>query len=420
MKRSFKRRMFALILMVCLALSCVGCDKEIFIPTEFGEPEGLYLYFGEYRSLTDGTQRERILKEITIDGTAYSNDEIRIFGIKYVTEKKLMYFFVDADKPGEKSKYAFVKFNYDAKEYEVLKVITADSFSFDYSDCYAYIMCHSSNDAESVVFDYDGNIVAEDLNDYFLEDNFLYKSDGYTFSWWFKGKNFSVEVNDKNGENKKYDKVKCGDYAYLFTEKTVKTVNLETGENQTKRLEENAYVNSAKTHYGQPITKGDAYYVITYSEKKEVGYNDYYIGCKLWRFKGFESNVIYTFPEKYDVKFYEYTDGNYVDLELSYNFGISAEMSAPLSKYWNFDIKNESVTKKFKDIKPTDKAVRRLTVGEYEFYVLTDIDVGLLASERYYYLYRIHNGKEEIVQFYSDHSYDRTVNPILFDDIHVR
>ena len=87
-----KRKILAVILLICMVFLNVGCNNEvdIFEPTEFGEAEGLYMYFGEYRSLTDGTQRERILNEITFEGITFVGNQFIMKNIRYVRSGRLL------------------------------------------------------------------------------------------------------------------------------------------------------------------------------------------------------------------------------------------------------------------------------------------------------------------------------------------
>ena len=82
---------FLLIATTILTLS--GCkDKEDCIPETLGVAEGLYLYYDNYRSLTDGTQTERLLNDITVDDVTYAVDEYYINQIEYMTNKKEIFY----------------------------------------------------------------------------------------------------------------------------------------------------------------------------------------------------------------------------------------------------------------------------------------------------------------------------------------
>ena len=52
--------------MACLP-SYEPTTREDVIPETLGEREGLYLYYNNYRSFTDGTQTERLVNDITVD-----------------------------------------------------------------------------------------------------------------------------------------------------------------------------------------------------------------------------------------------------------------------------------------------------------------------------------------------------------------
>ena len=63
---------------------------------------------------------------------------------------------------------------------------------------------------------------------------------------------------------------------------------------------------------------------------------------------------------------------------------------------------------------------RVMQVGEYEFYV--DYQTyGLIMSERFYYLHRVKDGKDEIMLYsYTDGGIGVKLNAVLYDDIYER
>ena len=96
----FKRIfVFALliILMLCMGVSFASCaikKRENLVPKSLGETEGFYLYQDNERCLTDGTQRETILCEVTIDGGTYTENQFEIVSIEYMQEKKEIYYLL--------------------------------------------------------------------------------------------------------------------------------------------------------------------------------------------------------------------------------------------------------------------------------------------------------------------------------------
>ena len=83
------RRIWSVVISVICLLGCcatlAGCkSREDCIPETLGKAEGLYLYYDNYRSLTDGTQTERLLGDITVEGETYTEEEYQIGSLAYM------------------------------------------------------------------------------------------------------------------------------------------------------------------------------------------------------------------------------------------------------------------------------------------------------------------------------------------------
>ena len=69
--------------------------------------------------------------------------------------------------------------------------------------------------------------------------------------------------------------------------------------------------------------------------------------------------------------------------------------------------------------KATEAPISMFIVGEYQFYT-SYVGYGpFLAGYRCYYLHRVTDGKDEILQYYFWERSDEP-NPILFEDIYVK
>ena len=79
--------------------------------------------------------------------------------------------------------------------------------------------------------------------------------------------------------------------------------------------------------------------------------------------------------------------------------------------------KDKFVYGKNRSIAPTKENFR---IGEYEFYVDSETYGALFFPDYCYYLHRIKDGKDEILQYYFEEDDQRDLNPILFDDIHTK
>jgi DNA (cytosine-5)-methyltransferase 1 len=145
----------------CFCGVLAGCARKTIadlIPEKLGEAEGLYVYYDNYRSLTDGTQRETLLDEIVLDGNIYPEAQFSIQSLKYVTTEKEIFYAVKI--PGnEKDTYHLWHYNYDSKEsgliYSFENTITLD-VSDDYVVVYEYTQ-QSREAIRTIVFDMNFN-----------------------------------------------------------------------------------------------------------------------------------------------------------------------------------------------------------------------------------------------------------------------
>ena len=164
----------AVLLTGCACVGATGCSKtkEECIPKTLGKTEGLYLYYDNYRSLTDGSNTERLLNDITVDGVTYTTDEYYISQIEYMTNKKEIFYSLITQKEDEEEKYFLWHYNYDTKENGLIRAFaypvyaqTSEVFLFALSRNYA-----TSTYEEGVLYDSDLNFVQDGLQNYNLYD----------------------------------------------------------------------------------------------------------------------------------------------------------------------------------------------------------------------------------------------------------
>ena len=400
-----KNKIFKLLsffMVISIAFLTLGChfvlDPEELIPTELGEPEGLFVYYNNYRSLTDGSQKEEILKEIVVGEETYSIEECEIFNIRYFADRKEIFYAIKTERDGEDYKYVFVKYNYDKKTYTFIKSFIGYVNVF-YSDYYICVRC-GDRVTDGAVFDLEGNLIADGLRPYFLYENVLYDYSYNVFYWWKDGKEFSINL-----QVSRYYILK--DYAYLFTPGELYIVNLNTGETVIKDIGDEKACSFVS--YKDPSTNTECGYVITYASwDRESGESE----SKCWKLSGFYMEHVYTFDPKYEVSFYGEISGTTVYIT----------MDSPSSMYTNhakFDVVKGEIVRNYL-IPPTINTPKQksITVGEYYFYVDTRKTDTIYFVTTCYYLHRVYQGKDEIVQYWLNSS--EGCNPVDFDDIHVR
>ena len=402
----------AVALMFCACMVVTGCKpieqvtKEDLIPETLGAPEGLYLYYDNYRSLTDGAETERLLNDITVDGVTYTTDEYYIEQIEYMTTKKEIFYILGTQKEGVAEKFILWHYNYDTKQSGFMHIF--DSFLFmGVFENYIFLVFRDysiSIDQEGWVYDGDLNLVQVGMNEYRLRDGLLYKYYGNDFSWWHNGEFFSVQVTGDAT-------IILENYVYLLNNNCVYAIDLKTGECTLINFGDNVYLlDYLNFDYNvKKVAVGKKRYFITYSEKE----SSLKTGCCLWELNGLTAKHIYKFPKKYEVRFHSFSNERYINFEMGYvpmKGGIKW-ISSYYDLKWNWCIYGWE--------KYISETIKILRVGEYEFY--TDYKTDSWIFPEYYccYLHRVKDGKDEILQ-YRFTSANIDVNTVFFNDIHVR
>ena len=407
----------AVALMFCACMVVTGCKpieqvtKEDLIPETLGAPEGLYLYYDNYRSLTDGAETERLLNDITVDGVTYTTDEYYIEQIEYMTTKKEIFYILGTQKEGVAEKFILWHYNYDTKQ---------SGFMHDFGNYRTfiklsenYILAHSINDStnknvEGVLYDSDLNYIQDGFETYeLLSNNILYKYTDTMFHWWKNGRFFFIPINGGRLWSKK---VSIGEnYAYLFPDYSVYTIDLNTGEYRYTLFEE-----------GELFLEGRKNYFITYTTTTESEYPNFPLrtGCHLWELNELEAKRIYTFPKRYEINFTSYNE-KYLNFDTYYAFTDWFDKNRKRKDgkgYYDIE-KNQFFDHVYKKISVISENFR---IGEYEFYTDYKTYGDWLSPYYCYYLHRIKDGKDEIMQYYFKEEDMSALNPVKFDDIHVR
>lgn len=412
----------AAVSIVCFFGCCAaftGCrTQEDCIPETLGKAEGLYLYYDNYRSLTDGTQTERLLGDITVDGETYTEEEYQIGSLAYMQSKKEIFYCLETQREGEDEQWFLWHYNYDTKENGCMRTLEGGAGLYT-SDTYLLVKVYNNSGYDKAGYLYDGalNCVAENLANYTLSDDTACRYTDYKYLWWRNGQSFSVEVN--GGKITWDNYLRHGKYAYLFIVDKVYTVDLDTGEYVITYLPQGEKFSDAFDGYGRSVVKNGLAYFITHSTVTQTEYewDTLKTGCALWTINGTNIQRVYEFEKKYEVTFADTSYGEqYINVKLRYVPQLLNPNKKMERKSAYYNIKTQAVG--FGE-KETAWARTTFTVGAYEFYT-SSVHYGALMGGSYcYYLHRITDGKDEILQYYFAGNEDE-VNPILFEDIYIK
>jgi hypothetical protein len=413
MKKSMAKILSA-ILLFGLCFGLVGCkDKEDCIPEKLGQAEGLYLYYNNYRSLTDGTQTETLVSEITVDGVTYTDEEFEIDSLVYATASKEIVYSIAYPQEEEKA-YCIWHYNYDTKESGL--VMKSKTFAnMQASDSYVCITFGYAYTPKVVLLDMDLNVVEDSfVGMYTFKDDYIYKQPYYNvgkFEWWKDGNFYEIQTPKKQIYSS--CTYTTGDYAYLFFDNVLYLIDLNTGEYKTHTFPQNEVL---KEWHGF-CQIGDKVYCITTSQITQTNLEHFPLetGCKLYCMQGLNISPVYTFDEEYQMEF----SGNnerYLnfDIERFKTYLLKESKTEKFHGYYDLQ-ENKFVKGKTKQ---TEKGNQNFKIGEYEFYT-DNVKYGpLMGNYRCYYLHRITNGKDEILQYHFDESNGEGINPVLFEDIY--
>lgn len=417
------RKIWSVVISVICLLGCcatlAGCkSREDCIPEKLGKAEGLYLYYDNYRSLTDGTQTERLLGDITVEGETYTEEEYQIGSLAYMQSEKEIFYCLETQREGEDSQWFLWHYNYDTKKNGWMRTLEGGAGLYT-SDTYLLVKVYNNSGYDKAGYLYDGdlNCVAEDLANYNLSDDTACRYTDYKYLWWRNGQFFSVEVN--GGKITWDNYLRHGKYAYLFIEDKVYAVDLDTGEYVITYLPQGEKFSDAFDGYGRSVVKDGHAYFITHSTVTQTEYewDTLKTGCALWALNGTGFQRVYEFEKKYEVTFSDTSyDEQYINLRLRHVPKLLNPNNTMERKEACYGIKTKTMRS---GKKATASPRQSFTVGEYEFYT-SWVHYGALMGGSYcYYLHRITDGKDEIVQYYFEELED-VVNPILFEDIYVK
>lgn len=380
-----------------IAVSCKSVEPRSVaevIPASLGEAEGLWLYKGNTRTRTDGTEEEALLTSITVDETEYGEEDFKIIRYKYVRGTFEIFYIVQIEKDIRLYHYNyFTKASSDL--YDLPDVENPSEYSIQVSNSLVYV----SNKNYGVVFSRTAQLLYENFHGT-LDGEIVYRIAGNDFEYYIKdGEKHVVSLGGFVNQN---DFVKNGKYAYIFGSSVI-AVNLETGEKATLSAFE---TESGNFHGADSYVTGGSLYVLANCIRNRDTDDEE----RLYRFiriKGTQTETIYDFGDvPYDVEML--VDGSTIYLVKNARY-------ARKTKYYSYDSKTgetDTVSKKTaKQGKSTDALKREqaekteeITVGGYTFFV-TSIgydDRGVFYDKTCYYLMRKCGDLEEVMQYSLD------------------
>lgn len=387
MKRQTLKKMLCAFFAVCAAsMACAlsACrpmrfPEEDLEPTEFGGPDGLWLYRDNTRSRTDGSEKSDILDSVELGGTVYGADEYTITDINYVVETHEIFYTMRAAEHTH-----IYCYDYEQKTGEHVYTFPeeVDGVKAYFSDTYAYVR----GEHVGALFTLDGEFVTDGFYGALLGD-ILYYIDNYgVLSWYRDGATLCSDAADY----KERYLHRFGNHLYFLEYKKAYCVDLETGESTWL-----APLDSDKDlYYGDLHYTGDALYaVLQYQGRINGEYGHWYY---LYRLRGADVKLVYEFGSG------QYDNGvvlSYADDDRLYfhvgNDGYAGEIVC-------YDMKKETVSR-VERAPSYPEPNNKKRVGKYAFYVdeiKYSVEGGLLGIEyrTRYYLKRDCDGKSDYMQ----------------------
>ncbi len=401
-RRSFLMFIVCALSAVIMAFSLIGCAVEPrsaadVIPESIGKPEGLWLYRGNVRMRTDGSQAENILSDIQINDVSYSKDDYSVCKSAYLAEEHVVFYIVELSDNARH----IVRYDYKNKTtshvYDISD-IAEDDLCIQYSDEYYYVS--DSQNERGLLFSSTGELLCDSiygvLNGDLLHDGINNGLAHYTFTWYKNGKVHSVESKVAGVAFSCRDMVYYNDYCYFLDARLPRVVDAVGG--KLSDLNIKADDKSAAVFVEDYYEYGGHLYLLT------LHYEDDLHIYRLFDVYGSEARLVYNFG-----------NGSHGGAKMKVN-GSMMYFSLPYDgrhvKYFSYNAATDKIKRVFsKDYtkgSSTQSASRtdiKKRVGEYTFYVDSiGYDdqpnmMGTSYTKTCYYLMREHKGKSEIMQY---------------------
>ena len=400
--KKFLKIIFSILFVVLTLVAACGCNlpsKEDVTPTELGAPEGLYLYNGNYRSLTDGSNVERLIDIVQLGGTEYAASEYSVEKHAYIRIAHKCYFVLST----ENERWVYL-FDYKEKSGRAVCSLPHDESIYvaTSSNCYFYV----ETDSVNLLFDAEGNMLCDKINGLF-DDDLLYAVDEYerAYEWFYNGKYHRVDVKDAWFFDMR-DYHRFGGYVYFLKSTETIVIDLDTGVMTMSELlndKENFPYNNKQYHlHGERneytyYADGTLYLLaVYYNDIPNDDSSEWH--TYLYGIKDGEATMLHYFGNpRWGCSIIGVESGN-IYLEAGYNGRTSTHYK------YNIESGRTNKVRKVPDFKKSSTPSNYIKVGEYEFFtesVQYTVPDGFLGFrfESCVYMWRRKGKDKEIMQY---------------------
>lgn len=386
-----------------LPFTACATEKELedILPKKYGESEGLYLYRGNVKSRTDGSEKQPVLQNVELDGETYGKEDFKVTDYAYATAVNKIFFTLTANRQE-------ILYLYDYKAGTGEKLYAADSLEIAASDKYAYV----TDDKNEKSFLYslaDGTLVCDEIYGT-LGGDLLYKRDvvyDETEEEWkdrfsyFYGDSVKEAFSEQNRLDLRY-LYQYENYVYFLSYTSPCVINLDDGT-----------VNDLNFEHGVPRNYDthlctDGLYTLTtrYVENGDKTQTLY----TLYKLSGGQAETDY-----------EFGNNLYGNTMLAVQGTLYFHMRTSRNTYtYRYDAKKKNLRRLSSLPKEQPSRTQELSVGGYKFYVENKryneyqfagyLPIPIPSYKWCYFLYREKDGKTDIMQY-------STESRKLFDDI---
>lgn len=375
---------------VCAMTACEKPQSDgPFTPTDPVAPDGLWLYYGNSRSRTDGSENADILTTVEINGSEFGADEYEIIEINYAVDTHEIFYSLRAAD----ATYVYC-YDYKEKTGEIKYSFPSDvkGVKTYFSDTYAYVRSENIG----ALFTLDGQFVTDDFYGTLLGDA-VYRIDSDGFTWYRDGAVFCVAGGYNDQRMFRFD-----NGVYFLDEQRSYFIDLETGASSwLAPLDSDNYLYYGDMHY----TDNTLYVVVHFQGKLDGKHGRWHY---LYKLNGADAELVYEFG---DAQFDQGVLIRFADAERLYfhvgNDGYDGQLLC-------YNIAS-GIMSEVSEVPSYPERDSKKRVGKYAFYVdgmKYAVEGGLLGIEyrTRYYLKRESGDHTEYLQ-YSD------TDKKFFDDI---
>ena len=411
MKGAFRKilTVAAALLTVLSALLFASCksieprSEADVIPDALGESEGLWLYCGNTRSLTDGTMEGTLLASVTVDGAQYGEEEFQIITYRYVRATCEIFYVLLIG-----GQYRAYHYNYSTKASSDLCALPPAERIYDYqisvSSSLVYIL--NTRTGDGVICSPEAQILYEDFPDGTLDGDIVYRISSYDFIYFKDGEFHQIPLNTSYHSSAYH---RYGNYVYFFGDAACGF------DLTTKELFPLTAINESGNRVSYPdiyCADGTFYFMAVNYVSRFDGEAEHL--TSLYRVSGKTAQLVYEFGDaprgmRMGIEGNEFYITQYGPRERQSKYFVyhtdTGEMKRSSKSQSGRGTTPEDLQKAEDAAKKAQNLKAELSVGEYVFYV-TSIDYddqpgmfGRHYTKTCYYLMRDSGGKSEILQY---------------------